>query len=119
MRSTLNKEPISLADAKTTLAYFIGPSSVGPWTRLVNVAIRSHHVTSNYWSLDVCKTSLVPVQTSINITEKYFCINKNKPGPSTNMTLPTLKLYYIDPPKMGWPLKTMLRTKQMEKILTF
>ena len=37
-------------------------------------------------------------------------INKNKPSPSTNMPLPTFKLYYIDPPKMGWLLKTRSRT---------
>ena len=35
--------------------------------------------------------------------------NKNKPGPSTNMPLPTLKMYHNDPPKMGWPLKTRSR----------
>ena len=45
--------------------------------------------------------------------------NVNKPGPSTNMPLPTLKLYYIDLPKMGWPLKTMLRTGKNGKNLSF
>ena len=46
-----------------------------------------------------------------------YC-NVNKPGPSINMPLPTLKLYYNDLPKMGWPLKTRLRTEKMEKSLT-
>ena len=39
----------------------------------------------------------------------------NKPGPSTNMPLPTPKLYHNDPPKMGWPLKTRSRTKKNGK----
>ena len=43
-----------------------------------------------------------------DVTWPYY--NVNKPGPSTNMTLTTFKMYHIDPPKMGWPLKTRSRT---------
>ena len=49
-----------------------------------------------------------------------FPKNKNKTCVSLGMTLPTLKLYHIDPTKMGWPLKTMSRTgNNGKKILTF
>ena len=45
--------------------------------------------------------------------------NVNKPGPSTNMPLPTLKLYYKDPPKLGMAIKTMsMDWKKWKKILT-
>ena len=52
-------------------------------------------------------------------TEKYIVRNKNKPGPSSDMPLFTLKLYYNDPPKMGWPLKTLSRTRNSEKNINF
>ena len=35
------------------------------------------------------------------------------------MTLPTLKLHHINPPKMGWPLKIRSRTRKNWKNLKF
>ena len=45
-------------------------------------------------------------------------MTKNKPGPTTNMPLPPLILYHINPPNPGMAVKTMsMDWKKWKKIL--